>query len=254
MHSNISNYVLELDGSIGLKKITGTLQDSWGKYLIYHVFNVDETEYESFYESLASELGNIQDCRPVNSKSKEFSKSRDIKYNPDDYHFYAAKTRQPYHTDHAYYPVNKSPDWAMMYCLSPSEFGGCTRFLTSYKLKTILEKYNLNLLTKLSEEVIWSYEGEKGPEIVKKPIMVNECINWNYWQIRSELNSSEVMKTREEFFKFMEDVIEDGNIYDFSKSWKRGDVVICNDKKVLHGRDAFLGDERWLKYHAIYDR
>ena len=59
------------------------------------------------------------------------------------------------------------------------------------------------------------------------------------------------MEIREEFFKFLEQMIVAGSIYDFSKIWKRGDVMIFNDKKILHGRDSFLGD-RWLKDHAVF--
>ena len=75
----MENMLLEIDGSIGLNKITGELKKSWGKYLIYHIYNVEETDYVSFYENLASELGSIQDCRPVNSADKKF-----LPKNPDD--------------------------------------------------------------------------------------------------------------------------------------------------------------------------
>lgn len=253
MKSDLNNPVFEVDGSIGLNEIINVLQKSWNNYSIYHIYNVEETDYEKFYEDLASKLGTIQDCRPVNSKDKAFSKTRDIKHDPSDYHFYAANTRQPLHTDHAYYPENKSPDWAMLYCLDKSEFGGSTRFLTSSKLVKILEKYNPNLLSKLSTDVKWQYIGEDENEFHCKPILVGERINWNYWQIKKDLNNKEVIKIADEFFEFLEEVIEDGNIFDVSKVWARGDAVICNDKKVLHGRDAFLGNDRWLKYHAFYN-
>jgi alpha-ketoglutarate-dependent taurine dioxygenase len=248
----VNNITLEIDGAKGLDAISESLQKSWGKHLIYHIYNVAETDYVPFYENLAGELGRIEDCRPVNDKSKKFSKSRDIRPDPDLYHFYAANTRQPLHTDYAYFPSNKSPDWVLMYCLDPSEFGGTTRFLSAHKLKKIMIKYNPALLKKLSMEVTWSYVGADGDEIHRKPIMIDEQINWNYWQIKSNLNNELVMKVREEFFKFLEDVIMAGNIYDFSKVWKRGDVVIFNDKKMLHGRDSFLG-HRWLKDHAIFN-
>ena len=61
------------------------------------------------------------------------------------------------------------------------------------------------------------------------------------------------MKIREEFFKFLENVIVDGCIYYFSKKWDVGDCIIFNDRIMLHGRDAFLGNERWLKDHAFYN-
>lgn len=248
----MNNITLEIDGTKGKDYIVNSLQKDWGKYIIYHVKNVSETDYISFYENLASKLGRIEDCRPVNEKSKNFSKSRDIRPDPDVYHFYAANTRQPLHTDYAYFPSEKSPDWVLMYCLEPSELGGTTRFISANKLKKIMKKYNPSLLEKLSVEVTWSYVGEDGDEIHQKPIMIDERINWNYWQIKSNLNSKFIMEIREEFFKFLEDAIMAGGIYDFSKVWNRGDVVIFNDKKTLHGRDSFLGN-RWLKDHAMFN-
>ena len=35
-------------------------------------------------------------------------------------------------------------------------------------------------------------------------------MNWNYWQIKEELNSSDVMNVRQEFRDFLKEVIEDG--------------------------------------------
>ncbi len=247
-----SSNVLEIDGKKGLDYVSEKLRHSWGDYPIYHIHNVPETDFVVAYEDLATELGTIEECRPVNDKSKTVSKSRDIRPDPSVYHFYAANTRQPLHTDYSYFPDTKSPDWLLMYCLAPSELGGKTRFLTARKLRQILEKFNPSLLEKLSIDVTWSFVGDDGNEIHRKPIMLDERINWNYWQIKADLNSKEVMEVREDFFKFLEQVIVAGSIYDFSKVWKRGDVMIFNDKKILHGRDAFLGD-RWLKDHALFD-
>ncbi len=244
--------LLEIDGSSGIHSVKKELIDSWGEFLIYHIHNVPETDYVTLYENLADELGVIEECRPVNDKTKTISKSRDIKPNPDLYHFYAANTRQPLHTDYAYFPIDKSPDWVLMYCLKPSQLGGTTRFLSSKSLIEIMNRYDPDLLDKLSVDVTWKYVGEDGDVIHKKPIMEGENINWNYWQIKSDLNDKLIMDIRESFFKFLENAIVDGSIYDFSKVWTRGDLIIWNDKKILHGRDSFLGD-RWLKDHALFD-
>lgn len=252
-NSLYNNNILEIDGRKGLKYVSEQLHESWDSYPIYHIYNVAETDFVSAYESLAEELGIIEECRPVNDKSKKISKSRDIRPDASLNHYYAANIRQPLHTDYSYFPDKKAPDWLLMYCLTPSELGGKTRFLTAQKLRKILEKYNPSLLEKLSIEITWNFVGDDGDEIHRKPILVDERINWNYWQIKADLNTKKVMEVREEFFQFLEQVIVAGSIYDFSKVWKRGDVMIFNDKKILHGRDAFLGD-RWLKDHALFNR
>ncbi len=237
------------------------IQKVWGKYSAYHIQNID-TKTPGFvneYEKIADTLGTIRLCHPVNDKSTTFSKSRDIKYNPETYHYFASNTRQPLHTDYAYYHTDESPDWLMLYCMNPSEYGGKTHLLTTHTLVNILSKYNPELLDRLikTTDVQWKYNGEDGDKIHSKPILTytpeGYIINWNYWQIKEELNTSEVISVREEFFKFLENVIVSGSMYDFSKIWKPGDCIIFNDKHTLHGRDAFLG-KRWLKDHAFYNK
>ena len=250
--SEKSKLSLEIDGSLGLNFIVDKMQESFGQHLFYHIYNVPETDYVQFYEKLASDLGPIRGLHPVNDKTKKFSISRDIKPDPSLYHYYASNTRQPLHTDYAYYPEENAADWLMLYCLLPSEYGGRTHLLSSLSLTEILLKFKPDLLEKLQTEIVWSYEGVDGDKIHKRPILDNGKINWNYWQIKNDLNPTTSIEIRDEFFKFLEEMIVSGGIYDFTKIWKKGDAIIFNDKYSLHGRDAFLG-ERWLKDHAFFN-
>lgn len=242
---------------IDMNKAKGTIKEEvskvWGEYLSYHIFNVSDENYEEQYSELVKELGTIRMCHPVNDKTTEFSESRDIKYDPEIYHYFASNTRQPMHTDYAYYRADESPDWLMLYCMYPSEYGGKTHILSLQTLTTILEKYDPELLELMKTDVTWSYTGEDGDKIHDKHLFDGETINWNYWQIKEELNSEQVMKVREKFFRFLEDVIVGGAMYDYSKVWQTGDCIIFNDNRCLHGRDAFLGD-RWLKDRAFYNK
>tara|TARA_Y100000361_G_C11072392_1_gene296406 strand:+ start:172 stop:585 length:414 start_codon:yes stop_codon:yes gene_type:complete len=135
--------------------------------------------------------------------------------------------------------------------MKPSPLGGNTHILSTKTLNDILKKYNPELLDKINIDVNWQYVGIDGDTQCTKTLFDGKVINWNYWQIKEELNTQEVMDVRQEFFDFLENFIVAGNIYDFSKKWETGDCIIFNDKSVLHGRDAFLG-ERWLKDHAIF--
>ena len=248
----MNKILYHIDMSKSQQDIKSELDKVWGEYMAYHIYNVPEMDIEKTYENIAESLGTIRLCHSVNGKTTKFSKSRDIKPNPDLYHYFAANTRQPLHTDYAYYKQDEAPEWLMLYCMSPSEFGGKTHLLSTQTLTTILKKYDPTLLEDIKANVKWEYTGDDGDKIHQKPIFNGKQINWNYWQIKEELNSKKVMKTREKFFNFLEKKIVDGGIYDFSKIWNVGDCLIFNDRLMLHGRDAFLGNKRWLKDHAFF--
>lgn len=243
---------------IDYNKLKNSLKDEiinlWGKFNVYHIYNVPEMDYISMYENLAESLGEIRICHSANNKDTPFSKSRDIKPDPNLYHYFSSNSRQPLHTDYAYYESKESPEWIMIYCLEKSEWGGKTHLLSTDTLKKILSKYKPELLEKIKIDVFWKYNGLDGDKIHKKPILDGKRINWNYWQIKEELNTKETIEIRDEFFNFLENYISGGGIFDFSKKWTRGDCIIFNDTLNLHGRDAFLGDERWLKDHAFYNK
>lgn len=241
--------ICEIDMTHSTKTLSEVIKPYWGKYVAYSISNTPFKNYRKEYETLAESLGEIRLCPTANGGP--LVKSRDIKVDENLYKYFASNTKQPLHTDYAYYPKSESPDWLMLYCINPSEYGGRTHLLTSHTLINIMKKYNPKLLEDIHVDINWVYLKEGGDIIHNKPILSGYEINWNYWQIKKELNSSEVMRVREEFFTFMEKVIGDGCMYDLSKSWKPGDCLIFNDKLTLHGRDAFLG-ERWLKDHALY--
>ncbi|MDB4682076.1 TauD/TfdA family dioxygenase [Synechococcus sp. AH-551-A10] len=245
------NIVATIDGSQGINSIAAYIKKNGNHTYAFDVINVNLSDYVQFYKELASKLGKIKEAHPVNDKTKKFGISRDIRPIKGLYHYYASNTRQPLHSDYAYYPQNKAPNWLMLYCLKPSKYGGLTHLLSTKTLREILQDFNPSLLEKLYNSVTWFYTGIDGDCIHQRHILKDDLINWNFWQIKQEYNSPETLKIRDEFFDFLENVIVAGNIYDFSKKWEIGNAVIFNDQKFLHGRDAFLGD-RWLKDHAFF--
>lgn len=223
----------------------------WGKYDIYHIFNVNADDPRVVYEKLANTLGTIKICHPVNNRDTKISNSRDIKFDPDIPHFFASNSRQPLHTDYAYYKEETAPDWLMLYCMTPSKYGGITDVLSLDTLRGVMREHDPQLLKDIEVDIVWRYESKGGDIIHTKPILNENKINWNYWQIRKELNLKTTIKIAERFFRFLEDVVVESRIYDFSKKWQTGDCIIFKDSSNLHGRTAFLGD-RWLKDHAFY--
>lgn len=249
-----NNYICHIDMSKTSNTIKKEVARVWGKYSIYHIFNVEEEKYISLYEELANFLGEVRMCHPVNDKATKFSISRDIKYDPEIYHYFASNERQPLHTDYAYYKEEESPEWLMLYCVYPSEFGGKTNLLTTATLNTLLKKYNPELLEKILKlKVRYHYNGVDGEKTHTKMVYDGVHVNWNYWQIKENYNDRQTIEIAKEFFNFLENTIVSGSIYDFSKAWKPKDCIIFNDRLNLHGRDSFLGD-RWLKDHAFFKK
>lgn len=252
MNTELNNSIFHLDAEKNIEILKRKIKLVWNKYVAYNIYNLPiNIDYVSLYEDIAESLGNVKTCHPVNNKSTKFSKSRDIKPDPNLYHYFASQTRQPLHSDYAYYEETSAPEWLMLYCLENSEYGGKTHILTVKTLREILKKYNPELLESLNIDVNWKYNGIDGDKEHFKPLLNGNKINWNYWQIKEDLNSRKVLDVKEKFHKFLEEIIVAGEIYDLSKVWKPGDCIIFNDKRVLHGRSAFLGN-RWLKDHAIY--
>ena len=257
---NVNEILKSYDDHINQQEIIlVNIQKVWGSFLIYSVYNLpyniiehDECLQE-FYEKLASTLGTLHTCHPVNNKNTSFSQSRDIRYKPNTNNFFSSNARQPFHTDYAYYPVDICPDWLMLYSLEQCEFGGFTSLLTTKKLQEIMIKYNNELYQKIvNKKINYQYEDiERGTIIHEKNLFSDDAaINWNYFQIRDSINDEETIQLRDDFFNFLEKQITDGQIWDVRKKWNRGDAIIFNDHYVLHQRSAFLGN-RWLKDHAF---
>ena len=232
----------------------------WRKFKIYSINNIDKSNDNNtiinFYQKIMGDLGELVNCHPVNDKTKSFSNSRDIKYIPNSNHFYSSNIRQPLHNDYAYYPDNISPDWLLLFCLEKSEYGGFTSLIDNNYLISILKKYNPLLLDKIMNiELTYRYEDIEKGEIKHNNLLVdsNNIMNWNYFQIKDEYNTDEAISIRNEFFKFLEKIITDGDIHTIKKDWISGDGLLFNDHLTLHQRTSFLGS-RWLKDFAIFDK
>jgi hypothetical protein len=233
----------------------------WSSFLYYNIYNLPKLLLENddniieFYNNLMKNLGSLCICHPVNDKTTKFSYSRDIKFIPDTNRFFTSNNRQPLHNDFAYYPYNISPDWILLMSLQQCEYGGFTSIVNVKLLTTILEKYNKKLLDEITDCVItYKYEDVKrGSILSKKQLLIHDnIINWNYFQIETELNDEHVIEVKNNFHQFLENVITNGQIFTYKKIWNRGDATLSNDHLNLHQRSSFLGS-RWLKDFTMKD-
>ena len=260
-HIDISRILIENGNVYNFNFIISKIIEVWGYFLSYNIFNLpndilasDELVIE-FYKTMMASLGELCTCHPVNDKTTKFSQSRDIKYIPKSNKFFSSNARQPLHNDYAYYPEEISPDWLLLMSLQQSEYGGITSYINTKKVNEIMEKYNKELLEKVKScEIIYKYEDiEKGTIVHKKKLFSDDNVtNWNFFQIKDELNSIETMNIRSDFFDFLEKFITDGQVVTLKKEWSRGEAILINDHFNLHQRSSFLGS-RWLKDYVIKD-
>ena len=232
----------------------------WKYYLCYNITNLpdiilnDSNKIIELYENICSYLGQIFYTQPVNDKTTNYSNSRDIKYTSGKNSFYLSNIRQPLHNDYAYYPIDKTPDWLILYSLEQSEYGGYTSLLTIKTLIDILLKYDKDLYHELiNKKITYKYE-DINIEVVHEKLLLTKdnIINWNYYQLKDEYNNEDIQKIKAKFFNFLENKITSGKIYDFIKKWNKGDAIILNDHLMLHERSAFFGS-RWLKDNPFID-
>lgn len=239
--------------------VLNVIRKIWGHFSSYYIFNLpnnlSDSEIQDLYDFISSNLGRIVKCRPVNDNSEKISYSRDVKYVPNSKHFFSSNKYQPLHSDFAYFTYDKAPDYLTLYCLKKSEFGGITSLLSTETLRNILQKYNKQLFEKICVDFTYKsqVDEDNNYEIHDKKCFDLETnyINWNYFQIKEELNSKEKMSIRQEFFDFLNDFIWEGQMMDTNISWQRGDCLLFNDHLNLHTRSAFLG-ERWLSGNAFF--
>lgn len=218
-----------------------------------------DSDIINIYESFINNIGTIIECHPVNDNMTNISKSRDIKYDPNSkvLHFYSSNSRQPLHNDYAYYPINKSPNYLALYCMEQSEYGGITSLISHMKVFEIMEKYNNDLYKKLIQKptVNYKYTETKCDDMIHSKILADPktfTINWNYFQIKSDINNNDTLELRSELFKFFEKYITDGMMCELYKNWKRGDCIIFNDQMVLHQRSSFFGSRHLKDTGFIY--
>ena len=255
---NINLEVILIDSLNDL--LYGKINPIFNCFLIYNIYGfpphiTDETII-NIYTNLVSKIGDIFKCHPVNDKTTNKSTSRAIKYDKDTttLHFFSSNSKQPLHNDYAYYEQTKKPNWLAIFSLKSAEYGGVTSFITNNKLKTILEKYDCELLSKITTKLTYVYNDIDCENIVHTKQLFNiknNISNWNYFQIKPEYNTTEVMNIKEDFFNFLNKNITDARVNTISKVIQRGECIIFNDMYVMHERSSFLGD-RHLQDIAFY--
>lgn len=203
--------------------------------------NTLELNPDIFFRKLASQCGIplIHDEDPISGKL-EIGKWSVIEYNPNKADTYKySNTAQPLHIDYSYFSFDIYA--AFIFCEKQAEFGGATRFIDVDIIVDILQKVNTVLFEKLQETQV-HFGRTNNPATNKKAYILSKDdlgwkINWNYYRAKSDVENLELV----EAFKFFLDMHIENSGELTEIKLKPGEGVFFHDKRVLHGRNSFIG-------------
>lgn len=213
------------------------------KCFVLHAVPQIDIEPKSFYLECINYIG-----RPFYSEENLITKNKtgelwsEIKYDKEKASSFSySNTRQPFHTDGAY--ESNSPDLSFFYCIKKADFGGATTFIDPKILIKCLSFYDKNLLEKIKNTKIDHF---KGNDKKTAPILgENNDWNWNYFRA----NKNEVV---EDFHNFLEEIVYKSSLYN-SVLLNPNEALFFWDRKVLHGRNSFLGNRHLIKCGIFLD-
>ena len=218
---------------------------------VLHITNVPQgVDVDKLYMELGSALGILfrKDVDPITRQLIHDSWTivkYDVRYLHDTYKH--SNKAQPLHTD--YCNASIALDVVVLICVEAAPYGGATIFFDSILLLELLKEYKPELLKQLEEkEVIFGKTPHPLFRNTAKVISYDSdgpVLYWNYAVIAPE-NSPDVLKMCEDFHEFLESYVVRGGLCT-PINLAPGEGVFMQDKRILHGRNAFLGQRHLLK-------
>ncbi len=214
---------------------------------VVHVLAVN-MDADLYYRNLAKQCGIplIYEEDPVTGKI-DLNKWTEIKFEAkksNDSYKSSNKT-QPLHTDYGYFSFEIYA--AFFYCVEQAEFGGATTFIDVDTIIIILKKANPFLFEQLQKTKI--HFGRRDNPIAQNDdfILSQDSlgwrINWNYYRA---LSDSENQTLISDFKDFLDTYIEkSGELKELKL--QVGEGVFFQDRRVLHGRNSFIGNRQLNK-------
>lgn len=170
-----------------------------------------------------------------------------IKYDPsriDSAYKYSNKF-QPLHTDYGYFSLDVF--CSFFYCVEQAEFGGATTFIDIDDVVSILKSVNQKLFTEVQQQKI--HFGRSDNPIANNEDFILQKdekgwkINWNYYRALGDEKNKFLV---EDFRGFLDNYIEkSGELTEIKLN--PGEGVFFHDRRILHGRNSFVGDRQLNK-------
>lgn len=220
------------------------------KVLLIQPKNLKDVDLSNYYKTLAKYIGVpiIYEENPITGEilHNEWTKIEYLKGEEKNTYKHS-NLYQPLHTDYGYFSFEIF--CSFFYCEKQAAFGGATTFIDVDKVVETLSILDKNLFQNLCKTKI--NFGRKGNPVAHNTDYVLQKddlgwkINWNYYRAFNNENNNLVG----EFKQFLDNHIEkSGELLELKL--QPGEAVFFHDRRVLHGRNSFLGN-RLLNKGAI---
>lgn len=225
-----------------------SFSEIFNQFKVVHVINVPNESRDEVFRKLALSAGYplIYDEDPISGKLVS-GKWTEIKFdeakNGSSYKY--SNSFQPLHTDYGYFAMEIYASF--FFCEAQAHFGGATTFIDLDLIVKILEDLNPQLLIDLQEITIRNGRGNDSISQNTSKILYKKegewNINWNFYRIHPTEQSLPVIQ---DFKHFLDHFIEKSGELKEVKL-KVGEGVFFHDRRILHGRNSFIGNRHLNK-------
>lgn len=215
---------------------------------VVHVLENESVITDNYFRELSAQCGIplIYEEDPITGKI-DMNKWTEIKYEPEKINdsYKSSNKSQPLHTDYGYFSFEIYA--AFFYCVTQAKFGGATTFIDVDTIVEVLKSVNTSLFDELQKQSI--HFGRKDNPIANNDDYILQTdelgwkINWNYYRALGDIQNKGLI---EDFKGFLDHYIEkSGELKELKLH--PGEGVFFQDRRVLHGRNSFVGDRQLNK-------
>ena len=185
-----------------------------------------------------------------------------------------SNTHLPMHTDNTLSDASNYSNLTELVCLQPSEFSGHTTLINNkllVKLIKYVDKYENNSLFQKILDLQVNFSSNSKKESRRKIVEIVEVYDnkdesndgsndesneyifcFNSIQGLKANNDERQKSIITEFSNFLQEKIMISNLMDEIKL-ERGDALIFNDEKIMHGRRSVIGARHYKKCHILHE-
>lgn len=215
---------------------------------VVHVLRNEDVDADHYFRNLSINCGIplIYEEDPITGII-DVNKWTEIKYEPTNTHnSYKSSNRfQPLHTDYGYFAFDIYASF--FYCVAQADFGGATTFIDVETVVLLLKSVNPSLFNRIQQYKI--HFGRKdnplahNDDLILKRDELGWKINWNYYRALGDIQNKTLV---EDFKDFVDNYIEkSGELKELKL--QPGEGVFFQDRRVLHGRNSFIGNRQLNK-------